>query len=248
MAKICHLCGKEIKSRQEESREHIPPEAFFINRPEFKVNLLTLPTHKKCNGSFKKDEERFIINILGNAKCPGIEDAFWGNNLDRTMQHKFDYLKNKWGDDLSNVRWGEWDFAKNEKIKEVNGKYLPAYEVDRVAFNKIIWKITQGLFYWETKTYLPKTLKNKEIKGPHDLWLEPSAMDMLFVQLRNAKCNPNINIDERIIMPEVEAKKPNLNPVCFYYSYIFKRKKTTNRYIFNLTFLNSISSFVIFEW
>ena len=72
---ICYLCGKEIIG--EKSDDHIPPKQFYAKRFRQILNLLTLPTHEKCNISYQRDEEYFVNSIAPLAMCTKTGSAIW---------------------------------------------------------------------------------------------------------------------------------------------------------------------------
>jgi hypothetical protein len=62
----CALCGDPIKDNPDDpedslSREHVPPLQFYPKsmRSTLREALWQVPSHRKCNASYKKDEEYF---------------------------------------------------------------------------------------------------------------------------------------------------------------------------------------------
>lgn len=67
---ICYLCGEPIEedSMKEElslSMDHIPPRQFYPKsiRQQTDLNLEGAPSHKKCNGDYREDEEYFYHSL-----------------------------------------------------------------------------------------------------------------------------------------------------------------------------------------
>ncbi len=67
---FCCLCGQPIQDCHPDSddalsMDHVPPKQFFPKpvRLEDNLNLWKVPTHKRCNGEFKLDEEYFYHNL-----------------------------------------------------------------------------------------------------------------------------------------------------------------------------------------
>lgn len=67
---ICCLCGQPIVDRDSSSddalsMDHVPPKQFFPKsvRIDDNPNLWKVPTHKRCNGEYKLDEEYFYHNL-----------------------------------------------------------------------------------------------------------------------------------------------------------------------------------------
>jgi hypothetical protein len=64
---LCANCGELIlekpdKEEDEETDEHVPPIQFIPKtmRPQLRKQLWTVPSHKRCNESYKLDEEYFL--------------------------------------------------------------------------------------------------------------------------------------------------------------------------------------------
>ena len=70
--KICALCGKPILKNPPDFEdsgtvEHVPPKMFYPDslRPELRKQLWTVPSHRRCNGGSKSDEEYFYHYFYG---------------------------------------------------------------------------------------------------------------------------------------------------------------------------------------
>ena len=62
--KICYLCGESLSGDLD--YDHVPPKQFYSEgiRKKFGPQLLTLPTHKKCNKSYHRDEDYFVMKTV----------------------------------------------------------------------------------------------------------------------------------------------------------------------------------------
>ncbi|MGA2171759.1 MAG: hypothetical protein ABSG82_01930 [Sedimentisphaerales bacterium] len=67
---VCYLCGKAIEPKpksdpMELSWDHVPPRQFYPKqiRKTQKLNLVKAPSHAKCNGDYKDDEEYFYHSL-----------------------------------------------------------------------------------------------------------------------------------------------------------------------------------------
>ena len=140
---ICHLCGKKILGMS--TREHVPPSQFFLNRikKNENLNLITLPTHRKCNEKYQKDEEYFF-SLIGTM---AIESRF-GGELFHDLNKKFAKKQSK---KLLNRIWNQFE-------KEPSGIILPkgkiALRYERGRIENVIWKIIKGLYFIEYNEYL----------------------------------------------------------------------------------------------
>jgi len=140
---ICHLCGKKILGKS--TREHVPPRQFFLSRirKNENLNLITLPTHKKCNENYQKDEEYFFSLIAAMA----IESRF-GGELYYDLNNKFSKKQSK---NLINRILQQFE-------REPSGIVLPkgkvALRYERGRIENVIWKILKGLYFIEYNKYL----------------------------------------------------------------------------------------------
>ena len=143
---ICYLCGKLIPGG-EMSRDHVPPLQVFPRtfRPELS-KLITLPTHRRCNESYRSDED-YTVTALSS----GAADSFTGKAL--------------WGDVVARLRKPEKKGLARKIVSEFS-KVSPAGLVypglshksfDGVRVGRILWKIARGLFYHHTGRILPET-------------------------------------------------------------------------------------------
>ena len=145
-SKICYLCGLPLDGEIDD--DHVPPRQFFakILRKRFGPQLLTLPTHKACNKIYQPDEDYFITSIgplVMDASVPGR--ALW-HDISKRIQRPESV-------GLASLVAKEWD-EKYGNIYLQNGKIAKRFNPDRVW--GVIWKITRGLFFYETGRFLPK--------------------------------------------------------------------------------------------
>jgi len=146
--KICYLCGYPLDAGPEEiDDDHIPPRQFHSReiRVSEKLNLLTFPTHRKCNCTYQLDEEYFIHTF-----APIVMDTFSGGSVWRELLGQ--YRKGR------NVRLNRK--VLGEFQKRPSGLYLPPGKVvkrfDPQRVWRVVWKITRGLFFHEYKVFLPE--------------------------------------------------------------------------------------------
>lgn len=160
---ICHLCGKLIT--EDKTREHVPPRQFFLSRimKNEKVNLLSLPTHKRCNEKYQLDEEYFF-GVIG---AMNIDSRFGGEI--------FYDLKKKFTKEKSKPLLGK---ILRQIDKEPSGIILPKgqialrWEINRIE--NVIWKILKGLYFIEYNQYLNDEVPRRIelIQKPEDLPIE----------------------------------------------------------------------------
>lgn len=152
---ICHLCGKAIDydvtaGDLQKTEEHIPPKQFFPKqmRGDIRGQLLKLPSHKGCNGSFKLDEEYFIHTYCPHVdpQCTSgrqlIEDIRRRTESKGKQSHKLLAMIEK---EFSDITPGGINLPHAIVVHSVN-----APRIDRV-----IRKVLQGLHYHEENSFLP---------------------------------------------------------------------------------------------
>ena len=76
----CYLCG----SSQNITRDHIPPEGFFP--PDSKQNLITVPCCRKCNDSYKLDDQATRLWLASCRLCSDQAKWIWENKVTKTFQ------------------------------------------------------------------------------------------------------------------------------------------------------------------
>ncbi len=142
----CHICGKDI-SKEDLSLEHVPPKAFYPNNIRDGLNLWTVPAHKSCNESYRKDEEYFqhslLIEVLN--QNPSIKNSLATDFKRRAAKPQTPAMFRRIQKEISNVTPG--------------GIHLPprvyVVQIDLLRVEKVVLKIVQGLFYLQNCNYLP---------------------------------------------------------------------------------------------
>jgi hypothetical protein len=134
--------------------DHIPAKVFYPkeyrNNGSLKGNYPKAPSHQGCNGEFKKDEEYFamILAPLVGDQSPG------GKALLFDLKHQLKKYPDK-------TRWFSRIMNKTQYFvsRTYTGIVLPqknmAYPIDGKRIDRVIWKITRGLYYLIFKKILP---------------------------------------------------------------------------------------------
>ncbi len=139
----------------------MPPQSFFPEQLRQRVNLsqlLTLPAHGACNGSFKKDEEYFLNSVGPLA------------HKSRIGRVVIEGMKSRWRRGIA-VPLGFKIVSEFES--RPGGLYLPRNRVlkhvDRARADNVLLKIVRGLHWHHFGTFLSKpTVYTTEIVGPED--------------------------------------------------------------------------------
>jgi len=147
---ICYLCGKELNNNI--SKDHVPPRQFYPSsiREKYNPNLFTLSTHSSCNKLYEKDEVYFVQSLgpLANTSYAGKE--LWKDISKQIHRPESRGLTQK---------------ILNEFEQRPSGIILPPgmvgkkFDVNRIE--RVIWKITRGLFFKENKQFLSENMKKR---------------------------------------------------------------------------------------
>lgn len=140
---ICYLCGENLNS-DDIDKDHVPMKqihASDIRKTHNLSNLLTLPTHKSCNHSYKHDEDYFVVTL-----APLAIESYSGDAVLDDVAKQF---KRPQGRRLGNKVLEEFG-----KITLPNGWVTKRFEGERIS--RILWKIVRGLFFHETTRFLPE--------------------------------------------------------------------------------------------
>lgn len=154
--KTCYLCGKEILTRRESSKDHIMPrQQFKALIDKEKENLFTLLVHNKCNGQYQKDEiiyGEYMRALTGNIAEYNLNAGdIFTKNLSDSGKHPANY-------ELTRRSISHKPIYTTEE-----GIHHKLYYTDQCltseqskSINNIIWKIVRGLYYLENKKVLRK--------------------------------------------------------------------------------------------
>lgn len=133
MSKNCYLCGGA-----KYSVEHVPAKCFFPQNPNYRKNLITVPSCKVHNEATSKDDE-YVRNII----CMSI-----GNN-EIAFNQFFNKVKGSFENSLK-LREQTFQTTKQVFVRESqNGSVQQTYmfKIDRERFDKVIKKIGYALYY-----------------------------------------------------------------------------------------------------
>lgn len=143
---ICYLCGKSIES--DSSDDHVPPKQFFVEklRKQHNPNLLTLPTHRICNESYKHDEDYFVFSLMPFARGSYAGDPLRKRILDACTRHP--------------QQAKLLDKVINEFDRRPSGLILPPRTVlkrfEGKRISRVVWKIVRGLYFFHFGVFIPE--------------------------------------------------------------------------------------------
>jgi len=120
------------------SRDHVPPQQLYADevRKAHALNLLTIPVHKKCNESYKLDEEYFFNTLAPFGRGSYSGDAFLGEVFRKQTIGQKKYLVQKVLEEFEHSPSG---------ITLPQGLVVKRFEKDRV--HRVAWKIVRGLYF-----------------------------------------------------------------------------------------------------
>jgi hypothetical protein len=133
----CAYCGEFL----EITRDHIPPKSLF-GRPH-PSNLITVPACRPCHEECKKDDEYFHFAIT-----VGVD------------REKFPKENAASVDTINNlVRPESTGFAN--LVKENYDCETKCQTIDGIRINAVLHRIVRGLFFYQTRIHLPKSVPFK---------------------------------------------------------------------------------------
>jgi hypothetical protein len=152
---VCCLCGQPITDRNPDSpdalsMDHIPPRQFFPKfvRANENPNLWKVPTHKRCNGDYKLDEEYFYHNLN-----PLVQNA--NGDMGAIMLQDLRHRASKPQTQVL-IR----SLLNGCKTKSPGGVLMPPgtihISVDAYRVQRVATKIACGLFYRHHLRFMPR--------------------------------------------------------------------------------------------
>jgi hypothetical protein len=157
---VCYLCGTTITPQQRWDRDHVPPARIFgaSIKQEFNPQLQWLYTHHQCNGSYRLDEDYFVVSFVGHVVNSSTAKAVM-EDLRRGVAkgHGVGLLK----DVLR--RFGTVLGPGGERT----------YDYDTVRVSRAIWKIVRGLYFLEVGAVLRADWSNQlTLMNPNNVPVE----------------------------------------------------------------------------
>lgn len=148
--KLCYLCGEFIEN--DKSKDHIPPRQFYASlyRKELKLNLTTSQTHKSCNFGYKHDEDYFFHSLAPIAMNTKSGSAAF---LDIIKASKYEESKG-----LIKKVLNEFTHKPYGQLCLPHGLIGKKIEIERI--NRVIWKITRGLYFKEFDEFIPEQIEH----------------------------------------------------------------------------------------
>lgn len=169
---LCVLCG--VNHADLTAVEHVPPRAIFTRPIPNNANLITVPACGKCNHGSSKDDQEFkaCLSLAVGYSLPD-QKKFWDNNNSparRTLQ------KNK------KLQRHIASSMREHEVLTPSGLYLgKAYTFPWSVenHNKVIEKITRGLFFHVTKEILAQNSKIEVSVYPQNVGFPKEITEMM---------------------------------------------------------------------
>jgi len=151
----CSLCGDQIAANSVNpddalSMDHVPPKQFYPKetRTTHKTNLWLVPTHRRCNADYRKDEEYFYHAVYALVQK--------GNRTMGQVVHHDLLRRTSKPQTPAMVR----SLLKEFRTVTEAGIHLPPgivqFGLDKYRTQRVAIKIAQGLFYLDEKRYIPR--------------------------------------------------------------------------------------------
>ena len=153
---LCYLCGKIIKNNTDDldlklSMDHVPPKQFFPKaiRQQYDLNLDLVPSHKKCNEDYRKDEEYFYHSMypLVAENNPKMGQMIFQDLKRRTHKPQTPAM-------IRNI-------LRNVSTVTQGGIHLPVgkaeWSLDEVRLQQNAIKIAHGVLALNNVAYIPES-------------------------------------------------------------------------------------------
>ncbi|OAI51910.1 hypothetical protein AYO44_16840 [Planctomycetaceae bacterium SCGC AG-212-F19] len=151
----CSLCGGPIPDNPADpgdalSDEHVPALQFYPKsiRPELRSRLWKVPSHRRCNGSYQKDEDYFYHRCY---PLVGVQNESMGNVILNDIGRRAKKPQSK-----AIIR----QMLKECRQVSPGGIILPPgmirveYDVRRIQ--RVALKVGQCLFYRDHQRFMPR--------------------------------------------------------------------------------------------
>lgn len=154
--KTCYLCGELIDTNVDDadlqlSMDHTPPKQFYPKdiRKQHKLNMQLVPSHKKCNESFRKDEEYFYHSLypMVAKNNPGMASVIFQDFKRRTQKPQTPAMMRSIVKTASRITKGGIHLPPEVVMLELNNNRL-----QRVAM-----KIARGVLCLNGIFYIPES-------------------------------------------------------------------------------------------
>ena len=153
---LCYLCGNIIEDNTNDldiklSMDHVPPKQFFPKaiRQQNDLNLVLVPSHKKCNEDYRKDEEYFYHSMypLVAENNPKMGEIIFQDLKRRTHKPQTPAM-------IRNI-------LRNVSTTTQGGIHLPTgkaeWSLDETRLQQNAIKIARGVLALNNVAYIPES-------------------------------------------------------------------------------------------
>lgn len=143
---VCYLCGTAITEGQAWNRDHVPPQRIFGQavRAEHNPQLEWLYTHTACNSAYRDDEEYFVVSFAGQAQSETGAAVIADLKRAYAKGHSRGLIRET--------------INRFESVRTSEG--LITFQYDSARTNRVVWKLTRGLYFKDVGVVLPDTAKH----------------------------------------------------------------------------------------
>ena len=190
---VCYLCGDALDS--DVSNDHVPPKQIFPASVRKAVNfdqLITLPTHLKCNQEYALDEEYFAATLAPIASESPAGAAFVADFAKAFRRGK-------------SVPLGEKILRQMEE--RPSGLHLPGdrviMRVEGERIGRVVWKIVRVFYFLEYSEVLPdNTAWAMELIEPLNPGRARNAEIWAHVKAQPSRCSYGAVFDCKYLLAE----------------------------------------------
>lgn len=145
----CVYCGTPS-----DTKDHVPPKCFLVKPYPPKLNLPTLPSCRKCNGSLGRDQEYFLAVLAQISEAPSLtKELEEGGKLDAMLTRNH----------------GLADRITKQLYADEHGGVSIAPEMGRVT--RVLTSLATGLYYKRYGVVADPTSMRLIAAGPEQLVL-----------------------------------------------------------------------------
>lgn len=147
---LCYNCGQPI-AKEENSKEHIPAQGLYEGfGDEYKVNRITVPAHKKCNGDYNLCDAEFR-NLIGIGSNDQEKDSISQKTVSDLLRSKSNSARLHF-DDNGSVKAITFNYNHIEEFHQKNFKGLFMHQYRVPISNDYIIKVNFDERDWSKLT------------------------------------------------------------------------------------------------
>jgi hypothetical protein len=151
----CYLCGQVIMHDEAWDRDHVPPRRLFGKRAlrSLHTQLDWLPTHVRCNQSYRADEE-YAITALAPIALTHDREAIPTESAKPVLEDMGRSLMAGHAVGLHRSLAANWGRVVGPRLETI-------VDHDWTRVDRFLWKVVRGLYFMTTDRLLPGDARHK---------------------------------------------------------------------------------------